>query len=343
MRNQYISLELKLLYLMLKRKKVTLKKIGNAIYCFYAYLFKFEKTGRMPMMVSLEIGNDCNANCLFCRDENGVVHNLNPNGPKEGIAKGRMPFEMCIEIIKQLKDHVLIAVLYTNGEPLLYKHIIDALRFARDNRVATMIATNGLLLNETKISQLLDAGVDFIKIAISGYTQKTYNVQVRNGDVETVKNNIRLLASMNKNGKYGTIIMVDYILYNYNKHELRLVQKFCADLNIMLNLRQGNPAGGLEGKEPALFDTSKLPLKISCGLVWKAIQVNWNGDILPCCDALVWSGAEPLDRFEINKTRLAELWNGKKYMALRRVLTKEGRQAIPICSTCVRRGIAFKW
>lgn len=343
MRNQYISLQLRLFYVMLKRRKITFKKILNAFYCFYAYLLKLEKTGKMPLMVSLELTNDCNANCLFCRNAKGAIHNLNPNGPKESIVKGSMPFEMCAEIIRQLKDYVLIAVLYTNGEPLLYKHIIDVLRIARDSRVATMIATNGLLLNETRISQLLESGVDFIKIALSGYTQQSYSIQVRNGDVEAVKDNIRLLANKNRSGKYGTIIMADYIFYNYNKHELKLVQKFCADLNIMLNLRRGNPTGGLEDKEPALFDTSKLPLKRSCDWVWKAIQVNWNGDILPCCDAVVWSGAEPYDRFKITQTCIADIWNGKKYTAARRTFAKEGRQAFPICSICMRRGIAFKW
>ena len=343
MRIKYISLELKLLYLMLKRRKLSFKKIANAIYCFYAYLFKLGKSGELPLLVSLELNNDCNANCLFCRNANGAIHNLNPNGQKEGIVKGKMPLEMCVEIIKQLKDHVLIAVLYTNGEPLLYKHIIDALRFARDNRVATMIATNGLLLIETKISQLLDAGVDFIKIALSGYTQQIYSIQVRNGDVETVKNNIRLLVDKNRSGKYGTIIMVDYILYNYNKHELRLVQNYCAELNIRLNLRRGNPAGGLEGKEPILFDPAMFPLKKSCDWLWKAIQVNWNGDIFSCCDAVVWSGAEPYERFEIGKTRIANVWNSEKATAMRQTICKKGRSAFPMCSMCARRNIAFKW
>ncbi len=343
MRNQYISLELKLLYLMLKRRKITLKKIVNTIHCFYAALLKLKKSGKLPLMISLELNNDCNANCLFCRNADGLIHNLNPEGSKDGIAKGKMSLEMCTEIIDQLKEHVLVAVLYTNGEPLFYKYIIDALRFARDNKVATIIATNGLLLNETKILQLLDSGVDLIKIALSGYTQKIYGIQVRNGNVETVKNNIRLLADKNKKGKYGTVIAVDYILYNYNKHELGLIQKFCADLNIMLNLRRGNPAGGLEDQEPALLNNQGLPLKDSCDWIWKAMQINWNGDILPCCEAVVWSGAEPCDSFKISKTAMADVWNGENFMAMRQALINKGREAFPMCSACLRRGIAFKW
>ena len=37
------------------------------------------------------------------------------------------------------------------------------------------------------------------------------------------------------------MVMLDYILYEHNKHELNMAKKFSSDNNIMFNIRPGNP------------------------------------------------------------------------------------------------------
>ena len=294
-------------------------------------------------MMSLELGNDCNANCLFCRTEKGEIYDLNPNSPTGKIAKGRMPYDMCIDILEQIKDDALIAVLYTNGEPLMYKELPRVIKFASQNHLATMISTNGLLLDEKKAFDLLEAGIDFIKIQLSGFTQGVYSVQVRkDNDVEKLKENIRILVRLNREGRYGAVILVDYMLYNYNRHEFPLAQQFCKELGVMINVRPGNPAGGLEEKEPSL-SSEEVPLKRSCDWLWKAMQVNWNGEIWPCCEGANWSGATVYDQYKVGQSRVADIWNGIKAKRMRQIMVKEGRKAVPICSQCLRKGITFKW
>lgn len=143
-----------------------------------------------------------------------------------------------------------------------------------------MMATNGLLWTEEKARAILSAGIDFIKIQLSGYTQDIYSVQIRYGNVEKLKDNIRMLARVNEEEGYKAVIMLDYILYNYNRHQLDLVKEFCKELGVMLNIRPGNPNGGLEDKEPPPHP-QPLPLKISCDWLWKGMQVNWNGGCPP--------------------------------------------------------------
>jgi hypothetical protein len=147
---------------------------------------------------------------------------------------------------------------------------------------------------------------------------------------------------MRNAGRHDTVIMVDWISYQYNAHQLPLIEKFCRELAILMNIRPGNPRGGLEGKEPAL-PAEKIPLEESCDWPWKTIQVNFNGDILICCDGVVFSGCPVLARYETGKTDLNIVWNGSAFRGVRRSLKTQGRASIPICSQCSRRGIHFKW
>lgn len=340
-RNHYFRLQWSLFVRSVVTGKVSLRKLWNVFLCDVAYFFKITKGSPSPYILSLEPWNECNAGCLFCRDKKGKIHDLNPLGG--GIIKGKMPSEMATQIIDQLKDDILCAVLYTNGEPFLYEDLARVIRFATDRRVTTVIASNGLLMNENNVRGVLEAGLDLIKIQLSGFTQDIYSIQIRYGEVEKLKENIRMLAEMNRQGKYGTVILVDYILYNYNKHQLPLVRQFCKELGVMMNVRPGNPAGGLELREPSLVDKTKLPLKISCDYLWKVLQLNFNGDILPCCEAVVWGGARPYETFKMDQTRVLDVWRGEAARKMREQMKTRGRSASPMCAQCTRRGVCFKW
>jgi len=341
-RYKYTSLHIKLFFNILFKGKVSFKKIINWLHCYLAYTFKTEKSGKSPYMVSVELWNECNVNCVFCRNQQGDIYNLDPHTEKAPIPKGKMPVEMAIDIIDQFKDTVLICVLYTNGEPLIYHDLAKVIQFATNNRVATMIATNGLLLDERRGRAILDAGLDFVKIQLSGFTQDIYSVQIKQGNIEKWKINIRNFAQMNQKGNYKTLILIDYILYQYNAHQLPLIEEFCSELGLMLSLRPGNPSHGLEETEPPQ-SSEQLPLTISCDWLWKGMQINWNGDVLQCCEGVVYRGVEPYHRLVPRETKLKDIWNGPQAIAMRNRMTKKGRGDIPICSQCQRKGLSFKW
>jgi len=341
MKNRYILLRLRIIIGIIRKRKVSARKLFNATRCFLSYWMRSGKSSRAPFLINFELWNECNEKCLFCRTARGEIYDQNPNGGGEFIPKGKMPYEMYAEIINQVKDYLLMAVLYVNGEPLLYKDIFRAIKLATEHGVATTIATNGILLNEKKCSQLLNAGIDFIKIAVSGYSQEVYSIQHRLGDIEKIKRNIISLARMNRQGGHGAIIMIDYILYNHNRDEVDAFRNFANELGIMFNLRQGNPKGMEDTESPQT--TAPLPVNIPCDWLWKILTVNWNGDLLPCCDYTVWSGSRPYARFEMNETRIAQVWNGDEIMKMRRTHATKGRKPIPICSVCSRRGTAFKF
>ncbi len=339
--NSYIFLKVRLFLTAIISGKISLRKLWNVLVCSLAYILKLRKSAVSPFILSLELWNECNAGCLFCRDAKGKIYNINPDQPHIGsISKGIMPPAMVKDIIDQVKEEVLIAVLYTNGEPLLYKDLADVVKFATDRKVMTMISTNGLLFTEDNAHSLLEAGIDLIKIQLGGFTQDIYGIQIRYGEVDTLKNNIRMVARLKKELKAETVILIDWITYNYNRHQIPLIRQFCKELGLMLSFRQGNPRGGLEDKETPL-PTATLPM--SCDWLWKAMQVNFNGEVLQCCEGVIWGNVKPYATYKTGVSQVKEIWNGPAAQATRELMKTKGRSSMPICKQCQRKGVAFKW
>lgn len=341
MSNRYVLLRARIFWTVLRKGKVSPKKVLNALHCFVAFALRLQRTAPAPFLVNFELANDCNANCLFCRSAQGEIYDQNPLGSGQPIPRGRMPFELYEELLRQVRDRLLMAVLYMNGEPLLYKDLARAIRLATDLHVATMIATNGQLLTADRSREILDAGIDFVKVAASGFTQEVFSRQVRRGDIEKIKENLRDFVRINRQGRYGAVLLVDFIEYAYNAHQSAAMREFCDELGIQMNVRPGN-IKGLEQEEPQRT-ALPLPLKVPCDWLWKVLAVNWNGELLPCCDFALWSGSRSYETYRVGTTSLAGIWNGPQARRLRTVHATTGRSAIPVCAGCHRRGTAFKY
>lgn len=341
MKNRYIIMRLKILLLITIKGKASIKKMVNALHCFLAYSLRLRKSAKYPFMINFELCNECNLRCLYCRNAEGDLYDNNPDS-KKTLPGGRMPYETFAGIIDQVQGHILMAVLYITGEPLLYKDLFRAIRYASERNVATIISTNGVLLNKKNIMELLNSGLDFIKIPLSGFSQKVYGIEQKKGDVELVKENLRMLARLNKEGKRGLIIVMDYILYKHSSHELAAAKRFCNDLGIIFNVRQGN-LRGLEDAQPVPESGVVVPQKSVCDWPWKALTVNWDGGLFPCCDYIMWGDSKPYTKLEKGKSSISDIWNGEEVIKYRIMHIKEGHRATPVCTKCTRRGTAFKY
>ena len=349
-KNRYILLRMKIALSILFKGKVSLKKLFNAAHSWFTQNFRIAKASKFPFMINFELWNECNAQCTFCRTEEGDIFDLNPaNEEKAPIPKGKMSLDMYKDIIEQSKDHVLIAVLYVNGEPLMYTDLYKAIKFTSDRKVATLISTNGELLTEKNIQKLLDSGLDFIKIAISGFSQDVFTIQHRGCHIEKIKENLKNLARLRDEGGHKILVMLDYIYYEYNSHEYPLALELGQELGFMVSRRPGNlnklseEHPGLAVHEKPQEETQDLPVKDLCDWPWKVMTVNWDGGIYPCCDYVVWGDQKPNATYEVGTSNVEEIWNGSTVIDNRMVHLTKGRGGYDICSKCTRKGTSFKF
>ena len=64
------------------------------------------------------------------------------------------------------------------------------------------------------------------------------------------------------------------------------------------NIRPGNPKGMEESEKP---QPEISAINIPCEWLWKVMTVNWNGDLLPCCEYVTWSGSGGYANYVANK------------------------------------------
>ena len=137
---------------------------------YFAYRKKWKDypqkriVGNFPLHLDIESTNTCNLNCPMC----------GRNWMKERL--GFIDFGLYKKIINQAaKYHLPSVKLNYRGEPLLHPKISEMVRYAKEKGILEVqFNTNGLLLNEKKAKELIEAGLDRIIFSFDGATKKTY-------------------------------------------------------------------------------------------------------------------------------------------------------------------------
>lgn len=325
-----LLLKSKIFFRLFLNRKISFVKVLNYVSNFFHKILRTSKSGKAPSFLVMETSNRCNMFCVTCRDKGGRELKLvNFDGKK--IRKGEMDMGIFSKAVDQTKRYLLLLTLYVGGEPLLNKNIYEMINYANKRKVPTLISTNGMLLDEKNSSKLKDNCLDILKIAISGMTQEIYSKFHRGGDINKVLENIKK-AARNK-GK--TLIILDYLAFEHNKHEIEMARKFAKRLGIEFNLRKGRTLKGTFLK--SIRGMELKPNDKVCDWPWMISLVHWDGKIYPCCE---WSGYD----YEKHLGRDGDVmrsWNSKSYQKLRKDISNR-KNISPWCMNCHYKGIDFQ-
>lgn len=169
----------------------------------------------------LEINSACNLSCPSCTKGNKTGYD-HQNGLMEW---GLM--EKCIDKIKSENPEAIV-FLYGNSEPFLHPRLPECIAAVKARGLRCEFSTN---LNYTqRIPETLDAGPDFIIISLSGFTQEVYEKGHAGGNIERVKSNMVVLATINQTRQVK--IAVNYHVYKDNQHEVELMRHYAEGMGL---------------------------------------------------------------------------------------------------------------
>jgi len=286
-----------------------------------------KKLGRgFPIGLDIGVTNACNSDCIMC-----------PHSKLKNI--GTMNMKLYRKIIDNCaKLKIKNVTLSFFGEPLLDKTLIEKIRYAKGKNLVVGFYSNASLLTEKWAKELIESKLDGITISLDGYTKEIYERIRRGLKFEVVKDNISNLIKL-KEKMRKDVPKIDLVLVELEENK-RDVKKFYNEwkgkvesINI-INMR--NWAGDInkKGTKESFHFNSNTKRK-PCNLIWQRMIVDWNGEVVLCCDD--WNHSIILGN--LKKQNIEEIWRGDKLKKIREAHIKGEFWKIPICSECNKRSI----
>jgi MoaA/NifB/PqqE/SkfB family radical SAM enzyme len=123
-----------------------------------------------PVCLYLEVTNRCNLLCETC-----------PRTFEDLEAPADMGWELFTSIIDQVPD-IARVVMHGVGEPMLVKNLPQMIRYLKARGIYTLFNTNGTLLTPRKQRELIETGLDELRVSLDAADAKTF-LAVRGKDM----------------------------------------------------------------------------------------------------------------------------------------------------------------
>ncbi|MBI5598481.1 MAG: SPASM domain-containing protein [Deltaproteobacteria bacterium] len=267
-----------------------------------------------PLQVRIENTNLCNAFCTMC--------------PREQLSRprGTMDMPLYTRVVRELASGGIKELhLQGYGEPFIDKTIIEKIRLAKECAVPyTFMVTNASLLTESVCRELLDSGLDKLKISFYGLTKGEYESVHRGLSFEEVARNVEGLVRLKKKlGRKTPVISLKYI----GKFSKFLLFTFRWGLKTQVSYaRLHNYGYGRKFNDPKTNKKNR-----TCPIVTRPImQVLWDGLVVPCC--YDFDGRMVLG--DLSRQSVREVWNGERYGRFREIHRKREYAKLSVCLHC---------
>ena len=143
-----------------------------------------------------------------------------------------MPLEDFKNILPYLKD-VETVVLEGWGESLLHRDLSECIRLVKKEGSQVGFVTSGMGLTKNRVSELIEAGIDFVGFSIAGTTTETHDAIRVNSHLPEVLDAIRLFQEEQKRrGILRPKMHLIFPMVKDNVHEVPSVPSFAKEAGI---------------------------------------------------------------------------------------------------------------
>lgn len=285
-----------------------------------------------PKYFTIETCNNCNARCTMCSKGQA--------GTKKMQIMEDALFDKIIKDIEEYSDWIEMICLNSDGEPLLDKKIALRIKQLKDIGIKHVnISTNAQLLTREKIEELLESGLDDLRISIDGFTKETYE-KIRQGlDYDIVKENALNMIRVRNETKSSMKMRIRLVELEENASErgdfLEFWQSKLGEGDKVQLMPMHTWSGEIAEEEKEKIEScADKP----CVSVFSSFAINYDGEV-QLCDSDVKQQEIVGD---IRKQSVCEIWQGEKMELIRTWHANEKRNNIPICRGCDRWDRQFK-
>lgn len=290
---------------------------------------------KAPLTLFIDPCNGCNFSCNFCAIQTSD-RNLK-------FKKQLMDFELFKSIIDNLKSNNIklkMLRLACNGEPLLHPQFPEITKYAKQAEISDYIetVTNGSKLNPELNENLVNSGIDRIRISVEAIDKEGYErIAGVSIDFDKFRENILDLYKRSQGKCEVYIKIVDVAVETEEKQNLfyKLFQDRCNKIFIDSVVPVWSDFDEINQR----FDMGKnsgvhgqqLKEVVVCPFPFYSCVINPDGDVTMCCSD--WE--RKLVIGNLKKQSLLEIWNSEKMKNFWISLLEGNRFKIPPCDKCL--------
>ncbi len=157
---------------------------------------------RRPVVV-WNITRSCNLNCVHCYAD-----------AKEKADKEIISTETAKSIIDDLADFRVPVILFSGGEPLLRKDIIELITYSVKKGIRAVLSTNGTLIDQDTAKKLRDSGLSYAGISLDGLEEINDRFRGINGAFK------KALSGIQHCKKAGIKVGIRFTISRFNAKEV---------------------------------------------------------------------------------------------------------------------------
>jgi MoaA/NifB/PqqE/SkfB family radical SAM enzyme len=184
----------------------------------------------LPIWAQLNITWKCNLDCVYCTEYDN--------------SKGHVPTADLMSRIDKCKELGTLHTDLIGGEPMLHPDLARLMSYITKLGMTTGMTTNGFLLTEDRLKELIDAGMGRIQISLDALNPSPGLPK----SLKTLRKKIEMVA------KYPIWFRVNTVICDQTVDEVEEVAEFCMALGVPVNFSVVHHRGRLvKGLNDKLF------------------------------------------------------------------------------------------
>lgn len=172
----------------------------------------------LPIWAQLNITWRCNLDCAYCSEYDNT--------------RGHVGFDQLVARIDKIKTLGTLHTDLIGGEPLLHPELVPLMRHVTGLGMTTGMTTNGFLLTEAKLEELIDAGMGRIQMSVDGLTPKPGAPK----SLKTLRKKVEMVSRYRDPRRHDPVwFRVNTVICDQTVDEVEEVAKLCFELGVAIN------------------------------------------------------------------------------------------------------------
>lgn len=286
-----------------------------------------------PYSLAIDPCNLCNFKCKFCAMQSSEEKNLY----KKQFMELNL-FEKIIDDLGEFSEKLKVLRLSGQGEPLLNPDIIKMISYAKKKQIADFIetVTNGSRLNPQFNSELVESGIDRIRISVEEISEDGYaRMAGRKINFEEFIANIKDLHEKSVDKCEIYIKIVDAAVDTEYKRNLfyNIFEGICdriwIDQVIPLWSDYEELRNDFDINNIGMHGQRLQPVNV-CPYPFYNLIINPDGEVTACCAD--WK--RKLIFGNLKEQSFKEIWNGKILRTFWTDMLKGNKNKYEMCAKC---------